>query len=94
MIQEYKYTQTVCDACGRVQETPRAIAGHYDSGWRQFEGKDLCMVCYGMFTYDIIEYLKKHDKLDDSLDSFIEKTEPHFPNSMGTFHTTLIGYTN
>ena len=97
MIQEYKYTQTVCDACGRVQETPCAIAGHYDSGWRQFEGKDLCMVCYGMFTYDIIEYLKEKEILTASLEKFMKKTKPYSGfggfGVMGGFTSLNSGYT-
>ena len=91
MIQEYKYTQTVCDACGRAKETPGAVAGYYDSGWRQVEDKDLCMVCYGMFSYDIIEYLKEKEILNASLEAFINKTEPSMSiGGITTLNSTLI----
>ena len=75
MIEEYTTYQTKCDACGKIKIDPTAIAGHYDSGWREVDGKDLCDVCYGMFMIDVMIYLEEHGITEDLLDIFITKTK-------------------
>ena len=84
MKQEYKVSQTVCDACGKVKEEPGTIAGRYDSGWREINDKDLCMVCAGMLTYKMISYLQDSDVLEGIVNKLVKETTPYNPLSAGT----------
>ena len=92
MRKEYTVYQTKCDVCGKVKETPNAIAGHYDSGWRVIDGNDLCDICYGMFVIDVIVFIEKQDMLKPLLKDFIKKKTHQTYIMSGGFEVSLSGY--
>ena len=93
MREEYTMHQIKCDVCGKIKKNPGAIAGHYDSGWREVDDKDLCDVCFGMFMFDVMAFVKKQDMLKPLLKDFISEKKTH-PTSIisGGFEVSLSGY--
>lgn len=60
MKKQREVTETYCDGCGKWYEpSPQVIVGRYDSGWKNMHDMDLCPVCVGIISHNLMENASK-----------------------------------